>query len=328
MKLNPTNTRKYLKNAGFEFLEFQSLRDIRNFSAVIKTPDNNIFIKQGGVKNVADALSMENEFFFYKNLKKKVPSPNYHLIDEKDGIIITEYLKGYTHFNLKDYLHSREIGKHIASVHNISNEDAQPCTNINLNNYFYFFPKVTPEMISNGGRLFSKYVQLCQKYTDLNQAIQQLKDEYTYDCFVHGDLKFDNILVKSTRTSFDCRFIDWELCSIGDRYFDIGYVTGNMLFMWINKIRFRRNFMDLNEPFLNNVKTHIRFFLDGYLKHLTTVIDLDKLKLARYTGLFLSNMFYSATLFGREYTKHDILKLQIARNLLVAPQSYSTLLFN
>lgn len=71
----------------------------------------------------------------------------------------------------------------------------------------------------------------------LRQAFSQLAWSYQPSCLIHGDLKWDNVLVlESTERGQDeqsVRFVDWELADIGDPLWDVAGVIQSYWASWL-----------------------------------------------------------------------------------------------
>lgn len=92
--------------------------------------------------------------------------------------------------------------------------------------------------------------------------IQELRDLYKMDHFVHGDLKYDNVLIVDK----NIKIIDWEFAGMGDKVWDASYLVASL---FISKAKSSLNlvidtisidqyqlFFSVNKPIL------------GFLKHM------------------------------------------------------------
>lgn len=334
------NIVEYLSSLGFRNSKIISIRNVRNFCAKVETNEGCIIIKQqGGNSSTFANVSIRREILFYELTSQgllselKYLSPLLHKVDLTNSVILIEYLDQYDTFDLEsnfnNFLISEKLGGHLAILHNQPiNVCSKHFEKIDTANYFRSFDTITPESVNSGGILFAKCIELMQRYPDLNESIENFRNEFSWDCFVHGDLKLDNILFKNCdNDKIDIKFIDWELVGIGDRYLDLGYVIGSYILWWIEKKKFSEVSKSENDNRMLALKDHIYYFIVNYQEHLSEKIALDYVKLTRFSGIFLLSVFYSKSLFQTKYSKQDIVTLDIARKMLVTPKDVYPELF-
>ena len=57
--------------------------------------------------------------------------------------------------------------------------------------------------------------------------------EWRFDSLIHGDMKWDNVLVFPTPAGLDFRIVDWEMADCGDAGWDVGAVLQSFFSVWI-----------------------------------------------------------------------------------------------
>ena len=67
----------------------------------------------------------------------------------------------------------------------------------------------------------------------LRGAFSELARSYTPSCLIHGDLKWDNLLVVQGEDGPSVRFVDWEIADIGDPLWDVAGVMQSYLLAWL-----------------------------------------------------------------------------------------------
>jgi hypothetical protein len=73
-----------------------------------------------------------------------------------------------------------------------------------------------------------------RQYPGFQQALDTLGEEWRFDTLIHGDLKWDNVLVfPAGAQQPDFRLVDWEMADIGDPAWDVGAVLQSFLTAWI-----------------------------------------------------------------------------------------------
>jgi hypothetical protein len=74
---------------------------------------------------------------------------------------------------------------------------------------------------------------LLTAYPELLSRVRELAAGWRPDCVVHGDLKWDNLLVGPAGAGLRFHVIDWELADVGDAGWDVGSVLAAYLSYWI-----------------------------------------------------------------------------------------------
>jgi len=331
---------EYLFNLGYSNCSISSIRNARNFCAVVNTELGKILVKQKGNNFLTFYnTSFSNEISFHKLIVNEKQSfidntitPQIFTIDEEFEIITMEFLDKYKHINIdnnnKKYIIAYDLGKKVASVHNVSDKIKKKFSHTKTENYFRTFDTITPEMYCMGGPLFTKFIELMQRYPELNEEIKVCEKEFLWDCFIHGDLKTDNILLHDDTNKWSIKFIDWELVGVGDRYLDLGYIVGGYLLWWIENMKFNDHH-SINNEHMAIVREYIFYFISGYQVSLTNKKknSINYIKLIRFSAIFLLNIFYSKSFFKNKYSKQDIKILETAQKMLINPQLFYKELF-
>jgi len=88
-------------------------------------------------------------------------------------------------------------------------------------------------MLSRFGRVGPALSALLQQHKDFEGLLDALGAEWRFDSLVHGDMKWDNVLVYPTATGLDFRIVDWEMADFGDAAWDVGAVLQSFLSVWV-----------------------------------------------------------------------------------------------
>ena len=73
-----------------------------------------------------------------------------------------------------------------------------------------------------------------RQHPQFEQLLDALGEEWRQDCLIHGDMKWDNILVFPASAAHpDFRIVDWEMADVGDAAWDVGAVLQSFLTAWI-----------------------------------------------------------------------------------------------
>lgn len=75
---------------------------------------------------------------------------------------------------------------------------------------------------------------IIQQHPEFQRLLDALGDEWRFDSLIHGDMKWDNILVfPATAPTPNFRIVDWEMADVGDAAWDVGAVLQSFLAAWI-----------------------------------------------------------------------------------------------
>jgi Phosphotransferase enzyme family len=88
-------------------------------------------------------------------------------------------------------------------------------------------------MLGRFGRIGPAISALLQQHKEFEGLLDALGAEWRFDSLVHGDMKWDNVLVYSAGGGLDFRIVDWEMADFGDAAWDVGAVLQSFLSMWI-----------------------------------------------------------------------------------------------
>jgi thiamine kinase-like enzyme len=81
----------------------------------------------------------------------------------------------------------------------------------------------------------TQIVGIIQRYPEFAASLETLRAQWTAQCLIHGDVKWDNCLMvpKEGNADKELKLIDWELSDFGDPCWDVGAVFQAYLSFWI-----------------------------------------------------------------------------------------------
>src|SRR5262249_17896305 len=82
----------------------------------------------------------------------------------------------------------------------------------------------------------TQIVGIIQRYPEFRSSLETLRAQWSAQCLIHGDVKWDNCLVPNAGAKdshSDLKLIDWELSDFGDPCWDVGAVFQAYLSFWI-----------------------------------------------------------------------------------------------
>lgn len=307
----------------------------------------NLFNKRGKpmyfIKKEASSLnpsiSLKNEVWFYKYIQRQgLPEitesvPNFFIYDNKSKMLILENLYNFEtlYNNIERHggfpRHIIEyLAKTIAYVHGTTNhlfhEDYKHIPQFSSN--IPRFEKITPEILANNNDAFIEMLEIVHSDEKINESLESLRNLGKH-CLIHGDLKFDNILISKYENKIPLKLIDWELCGWGNPVVDLGTIMGNHLLLWAKSIRLKKN-QSLQNSIKNSKITFmeltiaINYFLKIYKEcikgYSPNFPDIPISDIIRYSGLVILLFVYGELKATYRLSSMGVLLLSLSKTLL------------
>lgn len=202
-----------------------------------------LLLKQSDPSDATTRESIRNEASTYRFLHglgspevRRVVPGVVHYDTERATIALefipaTESLGRYLddRWNLAQVAVAGQLGRLVAQL-----QDVRPSTSIDRSRptipwaLRFAFPGPDLLRIATPGQL--AVVRTVQDHSIAWQALRQARNEYRSQCLVHGDLRWDNVLVRAGRNSrLRLWLIDWELAGIGEFAWDVGTIVAAFL---------------------------------------------------------------------------------------------------
>jgi Phosphotransferase enzyme family len=198
--------------------------------------------------------------------------------------------------------------------------------------------RITPQVFEEVPQECLQFFKLYQRFPDLARSIADLSDSITPSCLVHNDLKINNILLDSNWKlpgSKVIRSIDWERAGWGDPAFDLGCILGSYLEIWLDGLVIN-NTLSINESLqlattpLESIQPSLFGLVESYLDGFPEIVASrpDYLDRAiQFAGLSLIHRVEIIIQVDRIFGNHEIILLQVAKQLLCTPQAAMKTLF-
>jgi aminoglycoside phosphotransferase (APT) family kinase protein len=75
---------------------------------------------------------------------------------------------------------------------------------------------------------------IVQQHPEFQTLLDAIGAEWRFDSLIHGDMKWDNVLVFPIASGdLDFRIVDWEMADLGDADWDVGAILQSFLTVWI-----------------------------------------------------------------------------------------------
>ena len=218
----------------------------------------------------------------------------------------------------------RELGAWImGSAHRSLFPQAIPwILSIHLMQPEYFRPPLS------GGN--ARLLEVVKSYPEFQQAFDALRSEWQINGLLHGDMKWENILVQARSGEperAELKLIDWEMADLGDACWDAGALLQSFLVFWILSLPLAgpadpAKLINWAEHPLDKMQPAIRSFWTGYSETMSLDASGSKTLLARSVRFGAARMVQSAfecLYFAPEMTQHAICMLQLSLNILKDP---------
>jgi hypothetical protein len=287
--------------------------------------------------------------------------------DKKNEIVVYRYFQGYQ--DLGDfYVESKlfppcvaaAMGASLALFHGatfqrndyLSELDPDSCSldqgQVCKPDYRHELGNLTPSIFERVSVDGMRFYELYQRSPDLADAIEKLEAETQRCCLIHGDLKFNNILLHDDWLHWSpqkmpssvssllladglsvVRVIDWEQWSWGDPAFDVGALVADYLRSWLRSVMLSRD-IDLSVALrfaavpLEMVQPSLQAFLQAYSAQFPRIADVfpgffDRV--FQFAGLGLIHMIQAKLHYHEPFGTVEKSMLQVAKSLLCQPDA-------
>lgn len=332
---------------------FDNSRKNRNIR-VIRKNNTSYLLKQPSIGDVYSATTIQREATLYKLIKMekdlysiKEIVPNIIEFDLKEIVLILEYINNSESYREYNYnlmsagnLHlevTSTLGRMIAIYH----RDFERLLFKSKNGYpqsLSFLPRSlpfniavirpNPFLLSIASPANIRLLKIIQQYPEILDFFENVyRDWYMQQTLVHGDIKWDNIIVvrNNQQKVIDIRIVDWELATVGDPAWDIGGILHDFIDFWINSLPITQSedieiLVKSAQDYQDNLKKAIRSFWGGYI----TEIEMEENKLqsllirsARYCALRLIQKVFEAYQYSYDLSNQAIYSIQTSLNIVL-----------
>lgn len=325
----------------------EGVRRHYNFS-VIRQQDTGLFIKQMQPDQAFSAQTLQKEAACYVMMESdpalaEIHSlmPRFRAYDPDRHILVLELIGGGE--NLTE-LHRRvngfpedvaqRVGELLARYHEASMRDLLPRANSAIFQgqppwilSFHLMPRGSMQNLSAAN---GQFVTILQSYPDFGQALDRVRAGWRRDALIHGDMKFDNVVVRGAQTSDQTmHVVDWELADIGDSAWDIASILQAYLTWWIASLPNA----SASEPNgaaqypLETIQPAMRAFWNAYVSSRRLSAgdaDAELERAVSYAGARMLQTVYESMAWAPSLTQHAVWQVQACINILKEPRAAAT----
>lgn len=151
-----------------------------------------------------------------------------------------------------------------------------------------------------------------RQYPDYAELIRNASKLWNPDGLCHGDIRWDNILIKQTNSELGLSIIDWELAGGGDSAWDVAGVVEAYLVDWVG------NILELDE-----LRDLVNNFLIAYISRRgQSVRNATFLRrVSSFAGCRLVQSTFEHHQFGTSLGESGLQLLQLSWNVLRDPEA-------
>lgn len=226
--------------------------------------------------------------------------------------------------------------------------DRPGCEHVRAPDYRHELGHLTPSIFQRVSIEALEFYELYQRTSDLSGAIAELEKDARSCCLIHGDLKFNNILLHDHWASWApqrlpaaplslrlsdglgvVRLIDWEQWAWGDPAFDVGALVADYLRAWLRSLILSSG-VDLTLALrmaavpLELIQPSLQALLQAYTAQFPEIVDhhpdfFDRV--FQFAGVGLIGMIQAKLHYYEPFDIAERSMLQVAKSLLCQPEA-------
>jgi Phosphotransferase enzyme family len=364
MLLNSDSVVHYALQKGF--IDFDSVVDgditvveahrrNRNFK-LIRLHHPGLFVKQVQQWEAQAMATIQRESACY-SLARRVPElaplanllPEFRAFDPIRHVLVLELLSGYE--TLSEYHHRlgkfpvevAEVLAHgLGAYHREAREKLEGIPQASM------FPKTAPWALSihlqqpdwfqSLSAANSQLLQIVKKYQEFASTLDELRAHWNFTGLTHGDLKWDNCLIRTDINPDGkpvIKVVDWELADLGDPLWDVAAILQSYLSYWILSMTARPGAtleqIIAGAPWpLETMQLPMRAFWNTYREVAAIPGEQRRALLVRsirYGAARMIQTAYESLSFAMQVNSNALYLLQVSMNILLHPEEAAVELF-
>jgi thiamine kinase-like enzyme len=185
-----------------------------------------------------------------------------------------------------------------------------------------------PMNTMSGGN--TQIVGIIQRYPEFHASLETLRAQWSAQCLIHGDVKWDNCLLvpKDGDGAKELKLIDWELSDFGDPCWDVGAIFQAYLSFWIfsMSVQAESTTDDLvaRAQFpVEKMQPAMKHFWKTYTEQMGILKQKQAEKLERSVRSAAARMIqtaYEYMYYSPQVSTNVLYLLQVSLNVLTRPQ--------
>lgn len=325
----------------------EGARRHHNYS-VVRRQGAGLFVKQMQPDQAFSAQTLQKEAACYVMMESDPAlaeihalMPRFRAYDPDRHILVLELIGegenlSELHRRVKGFPEdvARRVGELLARYHEASMRDLLPRANTAIFQgqppwilSFHLMPRGSMQNLSAAN---GQFVTILQSYPDFGQALDRVRAGWRRDALVHGDMKFDNIVVRGAQTGEQTmHVVDWELADVGDSAWDVASILQAYLTWWIASLE-RVPAGEPNDAAqypLETIQPAIRAFWNAYASSRRLGgrdADAELERAVSYAGARMLQTVYESMAWAPSLTQHAVWQVQACINILKEPRAAAT----
>ncbi|HUR79184.1 MAG TPA: phosphotransferase, partial [Thermoanaerobaculia bacterium] len=315
------------------------VRRHHNYS-VIRRGGAGLFVKQMQPDQAMSAQTLQKEAACYVMMESDPAlepihalMPRFRAYDPDRGILVVDLIANganlsevHRRANAFPVETARRVGELLARYHDVSARELLPRANTaifqGMPPWILSFHLVPRGSMQNLSAANGQFMSILQSYPDFGQALDRLRAGWRRDALIHGDMKFDNVVVCGDDDTM--HVVDWELADAGDSAWDVASILQAYLTWWIATLSETRE--QAMYP-LETIQPAMHAFWDAYsaARKLTGRENAAELERAvSYAGARMLQTVYESLAFAPAITQHAVWQVQACMNILKQPAAAAT----
>ncbi len=323
----------------------EGARRHHNYS-LIRRHGTGLFVKQMQPDQAMSAQTLQKEAACYVMMENDPAAaeihalmPRFRAYDPDRHILVMDLIGGGE--NLSE-LHRRlngfptdiaeSVGALLARYHEVSSRELLPRANAAIYQgqppWILSFHLASHGSMQNLSAANGQFMTILQSYPDFGQALDSIRNSWRRNVLVHGDMKFDNVVVRSAQTpEQSMHVVDWELADVGDSAWDVASILQAYLTWWISTLQQVPGSNDSAQYPLESIQPAIRAFWESYASSRRLSArdaDAELERAVSYAGARMLQTVYESMAWSQAMTQHAVWQVQACMNILKAPRSAAT----
>jgi hypothetical protein len=313
---------------------------------IIRRKSPGFFIKQIPQRTPEYIQSMEREAACYRLAKKhhsfrslRALLPEFHYFDPVKYILVIELLtdsESLWEYHLRVGSFPIEIatlqGEKLGSYHSQVKVNGQPDEATVFERklpWILSIHETNPMYLGQVSQGNSQLIGILQQYPEFQMALANIKSSWTYTALIHGDIKWENIMLCRTGdgSPSELKIIDWEIADIGDECWDVGAILQAYFTFWIFSLPLNNGIgladASMSSPFdTEGIKPALAAFWSSYAKSRKLDDKTSRQMLVRCMSCAAARMIqtaYESIQPTPQISPHALCKLQMSMNILRDP---------
>lgn len=230
---------------------------------------------------------------------------------------------------------AQRVGELLARYHEVSSRELLPRANAAIFQgqppwilSFHLMPRSSMQNLSAAN---GQFMSILQSYPDFGQALDRLRTAWRRNALIHGDMKFDNVVVRTGAGAGieTMHVVDWELADVGDSAWDVASVLQAYLTWWIATLPSVPSTEpnDTAQYPLETIQPAIRAFWEAYVASRGISARDAGAELERavaYAGARMLQTVYESMAWAPSLTQHAVWQVQACMNILKEPGAAAT----